>query len=247
VCNQALGPQMDSDDSEPFVMQRFRRPRTRPSHARCRGNVGADADHVYGRYSSAPPCKGTHSATGDLMASSSPLTHRHGRRVHAHSILGVTGTFLHRVPRARSPNLRRLRRRVARTRAPMTRRSPRIVATGTRALARPRRSLDCPLARRPEGGVAQPWAARRCCARAGVIFVLSNSVTLLADLIHNCGDALTAVPLGIACFLLPPKLSRREPCGAGRRIGDPRLTLRGALRNDPTPAALDSRSPAREH
>jgi hypothetical protein len=26
-------------------------------------------------------------------------------------------------------------------------------------------------------------------------------VTLLADLIHNCGDALTAVPLGIACFL----------------------------------------------
>jgi cation diffusion facilitator family transporter len=33
------------------------------------------------------------------------------------------------------------------------------------------------------------------------IFVLSNSVALLADLIHNFGDALTAVPLGIA-FLL---------------------------------------------
>jgi Co/Zn/Cd efflux system component len=33
------------------------------------------------------------------------------------------------------------------------------------------------------------------------IFVLSGSVALLADLIHNYGDALTAVPLGIAFFL----------------------------------------------
>ena len=33
------------------------------------------------------------------------------------------------------------------------------------------------------------------------IFVFSNSVALLADLIHNFGDALTAVPLGIAFFL----------------------------------------------
>jgi len=33
------------------------------------------------------------------------------------------------------------------------------------------------------------------------IFVLSGSVALLADLIHNFGDALTAVPLGIAFFL----------------------------------------------
>jgi cation diffusion facilitator family transporter len=34
-----------------------------------------------------------------------------------------------------------------------------------------------------------------------VVFVLSDSVALLADLIHNFGDALTAVPLG-AAFLL---------------------------------------------
>jgi divalent metal cation (Fe/Co/Zn/Cd) transporter len=33
------------------------------------------------------------------------------------------------------------------------------------------------------------------------IFLLSGSVALLADLIHNFGDALTAVPLGIAFFL----------------------------------------------
>lgn len=32
-------------------------------------------------------------------------------------------------------------------------------------------------------------------------FVLCGSVALLADLIHNFGDALTAVPLGIAFFL----------------------------------------------
>ncbi len=33
------------------------------------------------------------------------------------------------------------------------------------------------------------------------IFALSSSVALLADLIHNAGDALTAVPLGVAFFL----------------------------------------------
>jgi divalent metal cation (Fe/Co/Zn/Cd) transporter len=33
------------------------------------------------------------------------------------------------------------------------------------------------------------------------IFVLTSSVALLADLVHNVGDALTAVPLGIAFFL----------------------------------------------
>ena len=34
-----------------------------------------------------------------------------------------------------------------------------------------------------------------------VVFVLSGSIALLADLIHNVGDALTAVPLGVA-FLM---------------------------------------------
>ena len=35
----------------------------------------------------------------------------------------------------------------------------------------------------------------------GLVFVLSGSVALLADLIHNAGDALTAIPVG-AAFLL---------------------------------------------
>ena len=34
-----------------------------------------------------------------------------------------------------------------------------------------------------------------------VVYVLTDSVALLADLIHNVGDALTAVPLGIAFIL----------------------------------------------
>lgn len=33
------------------------------------------------------------------------------------------------------------------------------------------------------------------------VYILSGSVALLADLIHNFGDALTAIPLGIAFFL----------------------------------------------
>jgi cation diffusion facilitator family transporter len=35
----------------------------------------------------------------------------------------------------------------------------------------------------------------------GAIFLSTSSVALLADLIHNAGDALTAIPLGIAFFL----------------------------------------------
>lgn len=37
------------------------------------------------------------------------------------------------------------------------------------------------------------------------IFVLSNSVALFADLIHNFGDALTALPLGVAFFMRSPR------------------------------------------
>jgi SAM-dependent methyltransferase len=44
-----------------------------------------------------------------------------------------------------------------------------------------------------------------------LIFVSTSSVALLADLIHNFGDALTAVPLG-AAFLLRSRLAER---GAG--------------------------------
>jgi len=38
--------------------------------------------------------------------------------------------------------------------------------------------------------------------------MLSGSVALLADLIHNCGDALTAIPLAIAFFLRSDRAER---------------------------------------
>jgi cation diffusion facilitator family transporter len=41
------------------------------------------------------------------------------------------------------------------------------------------------------------------------VFALSGSVALLADLIHNFGDALTAVPLGIAFMLRSERAERR--------------------------------------
>ena len=41
------------------------------------------------------------------------------------------------------------------------------------------------------------------------MFVASGSIALLADLIHNFGDALTAVPLGIA-FALRSQLAERR-------------------------------------
>jgi cation diffusion facilitator family transporter len=48
-------------------------------------------------------------------------------------------------------------------------------------------------------------------AAQGAIYVATNSIALLADLIHNAGDALTAVPLA-AAFLLR---SERAEHGAG--------------------------------
>ena len=41
-----------------------------------------------------------------------------------------------------------------------------------------------------------------------VVFVLSGSVALLADLIHNFGDALTALPLGIAFVIRSEQAER---------------------------------------
>ena len=41
------------------------------------------------------------------------------------------------------------------------------------------------------------------------LFALTGSVALLADLIHNVGDALTAVPLGIAFFLRSSRAEKR--------------------------------------
>src|SRR3954462_925300 len=45
-------------------------------------------------------------------------------------------------------------------------------------------------------------------AAQAAIFALSGSVALLADLIHNAGDAATAIPLGIAFALRSARAER---------------------------------------
>jgi cation diffusion facilitator family transporter len=51
--------------------------------------------------------------------------------------------------------------------------------------------------------------------QVGVVLI-SNSVALLADTIHNVGDAATAVPLGIAFLMARLKPTPRFPYGYGR-------------------------------
>jgi hypothetical protein len=45
-------------------------------------------------------------------------------------------------------------------------------------------------------------------AAQALVFVLSGSVALLADLIHNAGDALTALPVGAAFLLRSTRAER---------------------------------------
>jgi cation diffusion facilitator family transporter len=74
--------------------------------------------------------------------------------------------------------------------------------------------VDASIKRSREGlrvvGIALAVLAATAAVQA-VIYVASGSVALLADLIHNAGDALTAVPLA-AAFLLR---SERAERGAG--------------------------------
>src|SRR4026207_1452237 len=53
-----------------------------------------------------------------------------------------------------------------------------------------------------------------------VVVILSDSVALLADTIHNFADAATAVPLGIAFMLVRRGATRRFSYGLGR-VEDP--------------------------
>ena len=71
--------------------------------------------------------------------------------------------------------------------------------------------LDPAIARSREGvrAVAISLAILAAAALAQtLILAASGSVALLADVIHNYGDALTALPLGVAFFLRSPRLER---------------------------------------
>jgi cation diffusion facilitator family transporter len=120
-----------------------------------------------------------------MSGSSASALHRHGRRIHEHPNAGAH-RHLRLIRRSESveadEHQHEHERDVGHSHALVDRSIVRSRA-GVRAV-----SLSLGVL----GAAALVQAA---------ILVLTGSVALLADLIHNGGDALTAVPLGIAFFL----------------------------------------------
>jgi cation diffusion facilitator family transporter len=117
----------------------------------------------------------------------SELAHRHGRWVHAHA---------HRGPH------RHLLRPV---------RSTPVSRHGNATHAHSHGLVHDSIKRSREGLRAVSLALLVLAVTAALqalVFIASGSVALLADLIHNAGDAATAVPLGIAFALRSPRAER---------------------------------------
>src|SRR5258706_3502904 len=79
--------------------------------------------------------------------------------------------------------------------------------------------VDPSIASTDQGLWALKWSFAGLMVRAAiqvVVVVLSGSVGLLADTIHNFADAATAIPLGIAFWLARRGRSRRFTYGLGR-------------------------------
>ena len=66
-----------------------------------------------------------------------------------------------------------------------------------------------------------------------LIFAMTGSVALLADLVHNFGDAATAIPLAIAFLLRSARAERDRRPARGRR--DLRIGVRRGIRGDRPP------------
>ena len=148
--------------------------------------------------------------------------HRHGRWTHSHP--------------HRGPHRHLVRGR--RTSEPLEPLSPQAERHGdephTHGHGHSHGLVDRSIVRSREGvkAVALSLAILGLTAAAQLaIFLVSSSVALLADLIHNFGDALTAVPLGIAFFL---RSSAQRSSRGSRSCSRFRLRLRRPLRDDPT-------------
>ena len=79
--------------------------------------------------------------------------------------------------------------------------------------------VDPAVASTAEGLRAVKWSFAGLLVTAvlqAVVVAMSGSVALLADTIHNVGDAATAIPLGIAFALARLAPSRRFSYGYGR-------------------------------
>jgi cation diffusion facilitator family transporter len=122
------------------------------------------------------------------------LAHRHGRHVHAHAYRGPHRHVLR--PRRARPLGREQRGHAG------TRGEPHSHSHGL---------IDDSIKRSREGvrAVALALAVLALTAAAQTaVFVASGSIALLADLIHNFGDASTAIPLGIAFALRSARAER---------------------------------------
>ncbi|MEA2470878.1 MAG: hypothetical protein QOE38_1877 [Thermoleophilaceae bacterium] len=85
------------------------------------------------------------------------------------------------------------------------------LASGAHAHSHSHGLVDASIKRSREGVRAVALALAVLATTAAVqalIFAVSGSLALLADLIHNGGDALTAIPLGLAFALRSPRAER---------------------------------------
>ena len=64
-----------------------------------------------------------------------------------------------------------------------------------------------------------------------IIYATTSSVALLADLIHNAGDALTAIPLGAAFILRSLKVESGPATSSWRRSSSARVWRCGSRSN----------------
>ncbi|MGW2089391.1 cation diffusion facilitator family transporter [Streptomyces sp. NPDC001880] len=119
--------------------------------------------------------------------------HQDGHRSHGHA------------PGREGGRLARLRHRVGHLLVPHSHESADKLDAALETSARGMRALWVSLAVLGVTAVAQ-----------AVIVVISGSVALLGDTVHNAADALTAVPLGIAFLLGRRAATRRFTCGYGR-------------------------------
>jgi divalent metal cation (Fe/Co/Zn/Cd) transporter len=127
-----------------------------------------------------------------------PLRHRHGGRVHSHPHEGPHRHLL--APRRSVPARREA--------AP----ADQGEGAGARGHGHSHGLVDESIMRSREGirAVAVSLAVLALTAAGQTaVLALSGSVALLADVIHNFGDALTAVPLGIA-FALRSRVAERR-------------------------------------
>jgi Co/Zn/Cd efflux system component len=105
--------------------------------------------------------------------------------------------------------------------------------------------VDPSIASTDRGLWALKWSFLGLMATAAVqlvVVVLSNSVGLLADTIHNFADAATAIPLGIAFLLARRTASRRFTYGLGV-FCRPALLARGSDHPNRRPFLRERRGP----